>query len=37
MIIDMEQKGARAYDLAALKYWGPVTHINILVAFRCFL
>ncbi|XP_072056913.1 AP2-like ethylene-responsive transcription factor CRL5 [Arachis hypogaea] len=24
----MEQKAARAYDLAALKYWGPSTHIN---------
>lgn len=25
---DMEEKAARAYDLAALKYWGPSTHIN---------
>ncbi|XWS24071.1 hypothetical protein CRYUN_Cryun28dG0069400 [Craigia yunnanensis] len=25
---DMEVKAARAYDLAALKYWGPSTHIN---------
>ncbi|GMH03205.1 hypothetical protein Nepgr_005044 [Nepenthes gracilis] len=25
---DMEGKAARAYDLAALKYWGPTTHIN---------
>ncbi|CAL5409066.1 unnamed protein product [Camellia sinensis] len=25
---DMEAKAARAYDLAALKYWGPSTHIN---------
>ncbi|RLN40123.1 hypothetical protein C2845_PM01G04810 [Panicum miliaceum] len=25
---DREEKAARAYDLAALKYWGPSTHIN---------
>ncbi|CAL0323723.1 unnamed protein product [Lupinus luteus] len=25
---DMEEKAARAYDLAALKYWGSSTHIN---------
>ncbi|CAK7347381.1 unnamed protein product [Dovyalis caffra] len=25
---DMEEKAARAYDLAALKYWGHSTHIN---------
>ncbi|GER31008.1 integrase-type DNA-binding superfamily protein [Striga asiatica] len=25
---DMEEKAARAYDCAALKYWGPSTHIN---------
>ncbi|KAL2529452.1 AP2-like ethylene-responsive transcription factor ANT [Forsythia ovata] len=28
---DMEEKAARAYDLAALKYWGPSTHINFLL------
>ncbi|KAG8377447.1 hypothetical protein BUALT_Bualt08G0033800 [Buddleja alternifolia] len=28
---DMEEKAARAYDLAALKYWGPSTHINFSV------
>ncbi|KAG6529887.1 hypothetical protein ZIOFF_012102 [Zingiber officinale] len=26
---DMEEKAARAYDLAALKYWGLSTHINL--------
>ncbi|XP_075482806.1 AP2-like ethylene-responsive transcription factor ANT [Primulina tabacum] len=25
---DMEEKAARSYDLAAIKYWGPSTHIN---------
>ncbi|XP_011036428.1 PREDICTED: AP2-like ethylene-responsive transcription factor AIL1 isoform X2 [Populus euphratica] len=25
---DKEEKAARAYDLASLKYWGPTTHIN---------
>lgn len=30
---DMEEKAARAYDLAALKYWGPSTHINFPVRF----
>ncbi|KAJ4750397.1 AP2-like ethylene-responsive transcription factor AIL1 [Rhynchospora pubera] len=25
---DKEEKAARAYDLAALKYWGPSTNIN---------
>ena len=27
----MEEKAARAYDLAALKYWGTSTHINFPV------
>lgn len=30
---DKEEKAARAYDLAALKYWGPTTHINFPVSF----
>jgi hypothetical protein len=30
----MEEKAARAYDLAALKYWGPSTHINFPVILR---
>ncbi|KAL3039388.1 hypothetical protein AAZX31_01G182900 [Glycine max] len=25
---DMEEKAARAYHMAALKYWGPSSHIN---------
>lgn len=29
----MEEKAARAYDLAALKYWGPSTHINFPVKY----
>jgi hypothetical protein len=30
---DKEEKAAKAYDLAALKYWGPTTHINFPVGF----
>jgi len=33
---DMEEKAARAYDLAALKYWGPSTHINFPVSLNNF-
>nr|BAE48515.1 AINTEGUMENTA-like protein [Ginkgo biloba] len=29
---DMEEKAARSYDLAALKYWGPSTHINFPIS-----
>ena len=28
---DKEDKAARAYDLAALKFWGPSSHINFPV------
>jgi hypothetical protein len=28
---DVEEKAARAYDLAALKYWGASTHVNFPV------
>lgn len=28
---DKEEKAARSYDLAALKYWGPPTPINFPV------
>lgn len=33
----MEEKAARAYDMAALKYWGPSTHINFPVMINSFL
>ncbi|XP_010537617.1 PREDICTED: AP2-like ethylene-responsive transcription factor AIL1 isoform X2 [Tarenaya hassleriana] len=29
---DKEEKAAKAYDLAALKYWGPTTHLNFPVS-----
>ncbi|XP_019193043.1 PREDICTED: AP2-like ethylene-responsive transcription factor ANT isoform X2 [Ipomoea nil] len=29
---DTEEKAAKAYDLAALKYWGPTTHINFPIS-----
>ena len=33
----MEEKAARAYDMAALKYWGPSSHINFPVMITFFL
>ena len=33
---DKEDKAARAYDLAALKFWGPSSHINFPVIVQTF-
>jgi AP2-like factor, ANT lineage len=32
---DKEEKAARAYDLAVLKYWGPSTTTNFPVSSPC--
>jgi hypothetical protein len=34
---DDEEAAARAYDLAALKYWGPETQVNFKVLKLIFL